>query len=184
MFNKFELIGVAGSILAMAVALYLIKVETSFVAVGDVTNQTAEAVQAGVVIVGDNGDEQSALRSAILEAAGPGGTLQDLIIDDVRIGTGEAVAIGDTVTVHYIGTLQNGQEFDNSNKRGEPFVFTVGDGKVIKGWEEGIVGMKVGGSRILVIPSEMGYGKNGYGQIPGGANLVFVLELLNIETAN
>lgn len=86
------------------------------------------------------------------------------------------------MTVHYIGTLQNGQEFDNSNKRGEPFTFTVGEGRVIKGWEEGIVGMKVGGKRILVIPAAMGYGQKGYGPIPPGANLVFAIDLLEIKT--
>ena len=181
MFNKFELIGVAGSILAMAVALYLIKIETSFVTMADNVDQTAQAIESGVVIVGDDADQQTALRDAIVDAAGPGGTLQDLIIDDVRIGTGEEVVEGDTVTVHYIGTLQNGQEFDNSNKRGEPFTFTVGEGKVIKGWEDGILGMKTGGSRILVIPAELGYGKDGYGPIPGGANLVFAIELLGVE---
>lgn len=181
MFNKFELIGVAGSILAMAVALYLVKLETSFFTTAGSVDQTATAVQSGVVFVSDNGDQETALRDAIVDAAGPGGKLQNLIIDDVRIGTGEAVKEGDTVTVHYIGTLQNGQEFDNSNKRGTPFIFTVGDEKVIKGWEEGVVGMKTGGSRILVIPAELGYGATGYGPIPGGATLVFSIELLSID---
>lgn len=182
MFNKFELIGVAGSILAMAVALYLIKLETSFFTTASSTNQSAQVVSSGVVFVSDSGDQETALRDAIIDAAGPGGKLNNLIVDDVRIGTGEAVVAGDTVTVHYIGTLQNGQEFDNSNKRGTPYIFTVGDEKVIKGWEEGIVGMKAGGSRILVIPAELAYGADGYGPIPGGATLVFSIELLSIET--
>jgi len=181
MFNKFELIGVAGSIVAMAVALYLIKLETSFFTFAENGNQNAQTISSGVVFVGEGDDQAAELRDAIVTAAGPNGTLQNLIIDDVRIGTGDEVAVGDTVTVHYIGTLQNGQEFDNSNKRGEPFTFTVGAGKVIKGWEEGIVGMKTGGERILVIPAALGYGTAGYGPIPGGANLVFAIELVSIK---
>ncbi|MAZ56424.1 peptidylprolyl isomerase [bacterium] len=88
---------------------------------------------------------------------------------------------GDYVTVHYIGSLPNGQQFDNSYKKGEPFSFKVGDGKVIAGWEEGILGMKVGGQRILVIPASMAYGSKAMGPIPGGSNLVFTVELLSIE---
>ena len=88
---------------------------------------------------------------------------------------------GDTVSVHYVGTLQNGTEFDNSNKRGAPFEFTVGGGQVIKGWDEGLVGMRVGGQRILVIPSDMAYGEKGIGPIPGGATLVFSIELIAIK---
>jgi peptidylprolyl isomerase len=88
---------------------------------------------------------------------------------------------GDVVSVHYVGTLQNGTEFDNSKKRGAPFEFKVGGGQVIAGWEEGLVGMQVGGQRVLVIPPEKGYGANGIGPIPGNATLVFSIELLEIK---
>jgi FKBP-type peptidyl-prolyl cis-trans isomerase len=134
----------------------------------------------GRVFVSDEGDQAGNLRDAIVSAADSTGNLSKLIVDDVIFGTGDEVKVGDTVTVHYIGTLQNGQEFDNSNKRGTPFTFTVGEGKVIKGWEEGIVGLKKGGKRILVVPSDLCYGDKGYGPIPGGANLVFAVDLLEI----
>ena len=97
------------------------------------------------------------------------------------VGSGQSVKIGDTISVDYIGTLQNGQEFDNSYKRGTPFSFTVGEGKVIKGWDQGVVGMKIGGKRILVIPSDLAYGSKGYGPIPSETNLVFIVELLKIN---
>jgi len=178
MFSKIEIAGIALSVTAMAAALYLITQEDTNVAVVSVDTQTA---QVGTVFVREEGDPEENLRSAIIDAADATGKLQDLIIDEVTIGTGDAVEVGDTVTVHYIGTLQNGQEFDNSNKRGTPFTFTLGEGKVIKGWEEGVLGMKEGGKRILVIPSDKGYGDAGYGPIPGKATLVFAIDLLEIQ---
>ncbi|MCA9358758.1 FKBP-type peptidyl-prolyl cis-trans isomerase [Candidatus Kaiserbacteria bacterium] len=104
-----------------------------------------------------------------------------MVIDDVKVGSGDEVKAGDTVSVHYAGTLKGGKEFDNSKKRGAPFEFTVGEGRVIKGWEEGLIGMKVGGERILVIPPEKAYGEQGIGPIPGNATLVFSIELLEIK---
>lgn len=109
------------------------------------------------------------------------GEVTQLIVDTVTVGEGEPVEEGDTITVHYVGTVVSGQEFDNSRERNQPFTFTVGEGDVISGWDEGVVGMRPGGSRILVIPSEMGYGAEGYGPIPGGATLLFAVELLSIE---
>ncbi|MFN3692813.1 MAG: FKBP-type peptidyl-prolyl cis-trans isomerase [Candidatus Paceibacteria bacterium] len=176
MFSKVEIAGIALSVTAMAAALYLVTKENGSLAVSSGT-QTAEV---GRVFVSEEGDQVNNLRDAIVSAADSTGNLSKLIIDDVIFGTGDEVKVGDTVTVHYIGTLQNGQEFDNSNKRGTPFTFTVGEGKVIKGWEEGIVGMKKGGKRILVVPADLGYGDKGYGPIPGGANLVFAVDLLEI----
>ncbi|MBP9717532.1 MAG: FKBP-type peptidyl-prolyl cis-trans isomerase [Candidatus Pacebacteria bacterium] len=176
MFSKVEIAGIALSVTAMAAALYLVTKDDSSLALSS-TSQTAEV---GRVFVSDEGDQAGNLRDAIVSAADSTGNLSKLIVDDVIFGTGDEVKVGDTVTVHYIGTLQNGQEFDNSNKRGTPFTFTVGEGKVIKGWEEGIVGMKKGGKRILVVPSDLGYGDKGYGPIPGGANLVFAVDLLEI----
>jgi FKBP-type peptidyl-prolyl cis-trans isomerase len=175
MFNKFEAFGIGASVLSMAVALYLVNLYTtgSLLARGSVANSN----QSAVVVVSSEGDQQTELRKAIVSAANADGTVRKLIIDDVILGNGDAVQTGDTVTVHYVGTLQNGQEFDNSRKRGEPFTFTLGEAKVIQGWEEGIVGMKVGGKRILVIPSDKAYGDKGFGPIPGGATLVFAIEL-------
>ena len=174
--NKFEAIGIGVSIGAMALALWLIRVEsTSTLAVDTDTDQAA------AIIVGAGENQDAELANAILDGSSASGEIERLIIDDVVFGSGPEVAGGDTVTVHYIGTLQNGQEFDNSLKRGEPFTFTVGQGRVIAGWEEGIRGMKVGGQRVLVIPSDLAYGDRGTGPIPGGATLVFAIELLSIN---
>ncbi len=102
-------------------------------------------------------------------------------INDIKVGVGQAAANGDMVAVHYVGRLQDGTEFDNSHKRGAPIEFTIGAGQVIKGWEEGIDGMQVGGERTLVIPPEKAYGDAGIGPIPGGATLVFTVELVEIK---
>jgi FKBP-type peptidyl-prolyl cis-trans isomerase len=103
--------------------------------------------------------------------------------EDVRVGTGPEVRTGDTVHVQYTGTLMNGTKFDSSYDNGdEPFTFTLGEGQVIKGWEEGVVGMRVGGKRKLRIPPELGYGASGNPpNIPGGAGLLFEVELVSID---
>ncbi len=105
-----------------------------------------------------------------------------LEITDEREGTGSAVKAGDTVEVNYLGTLLNGTKFDSSYDRNETFDFTVGGGQVIQGWDEGLVGMKVGGKRILVIPSDMAYGPRGAGGIIGpNTPLKFEIELVSIK---
>lgn len=164
--------------MSMALALYLINLETSVLT--SASNDT-QLAQTAVVTVGGAGDDTTELRNALLEGTNQNGTVEKLIIDDVVIGGGTEAKTGDTVSVHYVGTLPNGQEFDSSVKRGEPFAFTLGEGRVIKGWEEGVVGMKVGGKRILVIPSDLAYGDSGYGPIPGKATLVFSIELLGVN---
>lgn len=108
-------------------------------------------------------------------------TNSNLIINEIERGSGAAVVDGDTVTVHYVGTLASGEQFDSSKDRGEPFTFTVGAGRVIAGWEEGIIGMREGGTRVLVIPPDMAYGTRSVGQIPANATLVFAIELLSIK---
>jgi protein-disulfide isomerase len=108
----------------------------------------------------------------------PGG----LVVKDLTVGSGPAVKSGDTVTVHYVGTLTDGKEFDSSRKHGQPFTFTVGKGNVIKGWDAGLVGMKAGGRRKLTIPSDLAYGDRGMsGAIPPKATLLFDIELLSIK---
>ena len=108
----------------------------------------------------------------------PGG----LQIRDAYFGQGRAVAPGDTVVAHYVGHLPDGTVFDSSRDRNEPFKFTVGRGIVIKGWDEGLVGMMVGGSRTLVIPPGMAYGARGVPpKIPPNSTLIFDIELLGIE---
>lgn len=100
---------------------------------------------------------------------------------DVVLGTGDEAVIGSSVTVHYTGRFIDGRVFDSSVTRGEPLQFVLGSGQVITGWDKGIVGMKVGGKRLLSIPPELGYGANDYGPIPGGSTLIFEVELLKVE---
>jgi FKBP-type peptidyl-prolyl cis-trans isomerase len=111
-----------------------------------------------------------------------------LQITDVKVGTGAEATAGKSVTVHYTGWLysesaadHHGSKFDSSRDRNQPFTFTLGTGGVIKGWDQGIVGMKVGGQRTLVIPPSLGYGSAGNPPIPGNATLVFDVELLNVQ---
>jgi len=110
-------------------------------------------------------------------------TLPDgLQIGDVVVGTGTEAVAGKEVTVHYTGTFIDGTKFDSSLDRGKPFPFKLGAGMVIKGWDEGVAGMKVGGKRKLIIPSDLGYGPNGYpGAIPPNATLLFDVELLGVK---
>lgn len=106
---------------------------------------------------------------------------EKLLIEDVVHGGGLMAESGDTVVVHYTGTLKNGDVFDTSRSPGrEPFQFTLGSGQVIEGWERGIPGMRVGGTRKLTIPARLAYGENGFGAIPSGAALIFEIELLSV----
>ena len=106
----------------------------------------------------------------------------ELIIEDLKVGQGTAVAQYNIVTVNYTGWLTDGTKFDSSLNPGRtPFRFTVGGGQVIKGWDEGLIGMKVGGKRKLTIPPSMGYGNQDMGVIPSNSTLIFEIDLLIIE---
>lgn len=105
-----------------------------------------------------------------------------LAIEELAPGAGPTVKSGDTLVVHYTGWLTNGKKFDSSLDRNEPFEFTIGQGRVIQGWEKGLLGMQKGGKRKLTIPPEMGYGARGAGGvIPPNATLVFEVELVEIK---
>src|SRR5262245_45711306 len=106
----------------------------------------------------------------------------ELKITDHQVGTGAEAKAGKTVSVHYTGTLTDGSKFDSSHDRKQPFVFKLGAGQVIKGWDQGIAGMKVGGKRRLEIPPEMGYGPRGFPPvIPPNSKLIFEVELLDVK---
>jgi peptidylprolyl isomerase len=114
------------------------------------------------------------------DSSGPAGA--ELKITDLEVGTGDVAETGKSVTVHYRGTLADGTEFDSSRKHGSPFSFRLGAGMVIRGWDEGVKGMKVGGKRKLVVPPNMGYGDRGAGGvIPPNATLTFEVELLEVQ---
>jgi FKBP-type peptidyl-prolyl cis-trans isomerase len=105
-----------------------------------------------------------------------------LQIEEIQVGTGAEAKAGKKVDVHYTGWLTNGKKFDSSLDRGQPFSFELGAGKVIKGWDQGVAGMKVGGKRKLTIPADLGYGARGAGAlIPPNATLVFEVELLGVR---
>ncbi len=105
-----------------------------------------------------------------------------LVIKEIRAGEGKSAQDGDVVTTHYTGVLVNGKKFDSSRDRHQPFTFTLGRGEVIKGWERGIKGMKVGCIRKLIIPAYLAYGDRGAGDIiPPNSTLIFEVELLKIE---
>jgi len=105
-----------------------------------------------------------------------------LQIEDLKAGAGAEAKAGQTVTVHYVGTLTNGSKFDSSRDRNEGFTFKLGAGMVIKGWDQGVAGMKVGQLRKLTIPPELAYGANGYPPvIPPNSTLVFEVELLGVK---
>lgn len=103
-------------------------------------------------------------------------------VEDLKIGTGSAVKSGDRIKINYLGTLTDGKKFDSSYDRGVPFETQIGVGQVIKGWDLGVLGMKVGGKRKLTIPPELGYGEKGAGEvIPPNATLIFEVELVAIN---
>jgi FKBP-type peptidyl-prolyl cis-trans isomerase len=119
-----------------------------------------------------------------LQPAEQNTTSSGLVIEDLEVGTGAEAKAGDTVSVHYTGTLTTGEKFDSSLDRGTPFSFTLGSGGVIKGWDEGVAGMKVGGKRKLTIPPELGYGAGGNPPvIPGNATLIFEIELMESKAS-
>ena len=108
-------------------------------------------------------------------------TASGLVYEELAVGDGAEASPGQQVTVHYTGWLTDGTRFDSSKDRNDPFVFGLGEGEVIKGWDEGVTGMKVGGKRKLTIPPQLGYGARGAGGvIPPDATLVFEVELLGV----
>lgn len=106
---------------------------------------------------------------------------EKLLIEDTKKGSGDTVKEGNTIVVHYKGYFPDGKQFDSSYDRKEPFEVQIGAGYVIRGWDEGIIGMQVGGKRKLTVPYQWGYGKYGAGEIPGFATLLFDIELLEIK---
>jgi peptidylprolyl isomerase len=128
-------------------------------------------------VAGENSEKQvGAVGSASLITTASG-----LQYEDILLGSGETASVGMVVSAHYTGTFPDGNVFDSSIPRGEPFEFTLGTGQVIKGWDEGIQGMKVGGKRKLIVPPELGYGQSGIGPIPPNATLHFDVELLGVR---
>jgi len=133
--------------------------------------------------------DTSDTKTVVVKSAEPSSSITNLIKDDVKVGTGAEATSGQTVSVHYTGWLydtnaadKHGKQFDSSRTRGTPFSFPLGAGRVIKGWDQGVAGMKVGGQRTLTIPADLGYGARGAGgTIPPNAVLIFDVELIEIK---
>ena len=137
-----------------------------------------EEPESRVIVPVPSSESAEAPASASAAAAKPAG----LVKEDIKVGTGPEAKAGDQVSVHYTGTLTDGTKFDSSLDRNEPFQFALGAGQVIKGWDQGVAGMRKGGKRKLTIPSELGYGASGSPpKSPPNATLVFDVELLSIN---
>lgn len=108
-------------------------------------------------------------------------SVKELKIEDIKVGNGKEVKSGDNIVINYLGTLPDGTKFDSSYDRGEPFETQIGTGQVIKGWDLGVVGMKVGGKRKLTIPPSLGYGQQAVGAIPANSTLIFEVELVDVR---
>ncbi|UVK86346.1 FKBP-type peptidyl-prolyl cis-trans isomerase [Pseudomonas sp. B21-051] len=106
----------------------------------------------------------------------------ELQVIDLQVGEGKVAVKGALITTHYTGWLEDGSEFDSSHSRGKPFQCVIGTGRVIKGWDQGLMGMQVGGKRKLLVPAHLGYGERTMGKIPPNSNLVFEIELLEVLT--
>ena len=132
-----------------------------------------------VTACGGGGDQPGTEEASDAERVS---TASGLEYQDLIVGTGATPKVGQTVVVHYTGWLTNGKKFDSSHDRNKPFEFPIGRGRVIKGWDEGVATMQVGGKRKLWIPADLGYGNRGFGTlIPAGSNLIFEVELLGIK---
>jgi peptidylprolyl isomerase len=143
-------------------------------------------VVGGYLILDGSGDSSSSdltntkVKPVIEAPSDPEPT--ELVINDIVEGEGPAVKKGDDVSVQYVGALYDGTEFDASWDRGQPFDVTVGGGTVIEGWDQGLIGMKAGGRRELIIPPDLGYGPQGQPPtIPGNATLIFVVDLISVN---
>lgn len=120
-------------------------------------------------------------QNQVFEDAKKSQEVTELKVEDIKVGDGVEAKEGKKLTVHYSGTLLDGTEFDSSYERGESFSFNLGQAQVIKGWDQGLVGMRVGGKRKLIIPPQLGYGSRKVGKIPPNSTLVFEVELLSVE---
>lgn len=148
------------------------------------------AVAVGLIAVGmwyankmTEESQTSAVSAGVAAQQAQQKIMDNFKMTDVTVGTGEEAKNGDFVTVNYVGTLDNGTKFDSSYDRGTPFQFTLGASQVIKGWDLGVLGMKVGGKRTLVIPPELGYGARAMGPIPPNSTLHFTVELLKVQSS-
>ncbi len=176
-FSKYEIVSMIAIFILFVVTVMVTQTQVNISNFASLTNLDSQQASIGVLsreFVDGSGNID-------FEGIHDRENITELIVDDIERGGGSAVKEGDIVNVHYIGRLSDGTQFDSSRDRGQQFRFQVGAGRVITGWEQGILGMREGGTRMLVIPSEMGYGNQSVGNIPPNSTLIFVIELLSIE---
>lgn len=147
----------------------------------DTATPTGTAAETASPAAGASASPAASATPGGISLDNPTTTPSGLKYEDNVVGTGASPQSGQRVTVHYTGTFVDGTKFDSSVDRGQPFTFVIGMGNVIKGWDEGVATMKVGGKRVLYIPSALAYGTRGQGPIPPNTDLVFEVELLGIE---
>ena len=156
-----------------------------FIVVAGIIIWAAMMYRPGQKAVAPAGEPQATATStpATVNTTNPINTTMDngLKIEDVKVGTGAEAVSGKMISVHYVGTLDNGTKFDSSRDRGMPFEFQLGAGQVIQGWDQGFAGMKIGGIRKLTIPASLGYGDRANGPIPANSTLHFEVELLGVK---
>ena len=173
--SKMSPVATTVAVLVVAGILGLFAIWLSNRTQGESTNSTSIAQEQVIELPPQDiqvSDEDTTMNEAVTE----------LLIEDTEEGTGAEAQAGDTISVHYTGTLLNGTKFDSSVDRGTPFTFELGAGDVIAGWDQGLVGMKVGGKRKLTIPADLAYGDVSPSPlIPAGSVLVFEVELLEIN---
>ena len=121
------------------------------------------------------------VKNKLSTSSAESGGVTSLQVEELEVGEGAEAVLGSKVGVHYTGWLVDGTEFDSSRHRGPPLFFSLGAGQVIRGWEQGVLGMKVGGKRKLTIPPRLAYGKRGAGEIPPNATLIFEVELVRVS---
>lgn len=180
--NRYEIIGITVSIILVIIVLGVTRFfPFSYNEIETVSTSESDVTRDIIRVDPEAQNKEAALKQAILDGSTREGRVTKLIVHDISVGSGREVKVGDTVTVHYIGLLKDGPQFDNSYKKKKPFLFKVGASQVIEGWDRGIIGMKEGGERILVVPASMGYSNTIVGPLPANSTLIFLIELLLIE---
>lgn len=177
-FNRYEMRGIAISIIMVVVAFSVIKLYPAITDGADADRTSSKEIEV-IHITPEEGVDAYSVASALMEGSTRSGRITKLVTQDVVVGAGATAQAGDVVSVSYIGTLEDGTVFDSSED--EPVTFTLGAGDVIRGWDTGIEGMRVGGKRILIIPASLAYGNIETDTIPKNSTLLFAIELLAVE---
>lgn len=178
-FERDEIIGMAVSVV-IAVALFAalrFDLWSSVRPDGHEEGVKDTLILKDAIVLEGEGDMASLLARAFSQA----GNVEKLVVQDVVVGEGPRIEKGSRVEVHYIGMLKDGKTFKNTYESGEPYRFTVGMGDVIEGWDQGLMGMREGGERILVVPAKLGYGSRTLDGVPPNSTLLFSIELISVE---